>query len=493
MSDNIDYRNEQLLVSYVLHNPSKLHEVDPGLFVSPISKAVYHACKETVDKSLTFNFDTLTSIARTVYAPLGPEDTKMIFDSFSEFENLNHHIELQKNQYLKKVELHKILEDIHVEQSKKGKVNEDFLKKSFQKGLSILDGQNKGPEILSAKGWMDKHRQGDEARQRDLKPKTIGWKLLDNLIKRPLQAGEITTVAAPPGMGKSIFILNAIRNLVSKETPVLSINTEMGEVANADRFIALWGGITTDSIIQRGRSESVSAKIESIRKEIELNPYIEYCSEESLFLSDFDKMILQAKERFMDTGVWDNDNPYMVVTLDLFELLMDIKVKDTGTLSRVIDDMHRIIKKHTINGLPFVALVIVTQVGENLFRDTSFKKQFKTMDDLNDFTFTVADIYGTAGFSQRSRTVILLTRTIVLKRYWFAKEAETLDPNEDIMLINVGKNNHNRTGVLPMWFNDETGVLMPRPQNAPYVPSVTNSEAKEEPKKIIRREIIRGK
>lgn len=491
MSDNIDYRNEHLLISYILHDTSRLHEIDPGLLISPVAKSIYHACKETLDKELVFNFETLTSIGRTVYPVLGPDDIKLVYDSFSEFENLQHHIDLQKNQYLKKVELPKILEDIHVEQSKKGKISEEYLRRSFQKGLSILDSQTKGPQILSSREWMDVHRQGDEARQKDTKPKTTGWTVLDNLIKRPLQAGEITTIGAPPGMGKSIFVLNAIRNLVSKETPVLSINTEMGEVVNADRFIALWGGITTDSIIQRNRPMIVYNKIEEIRKDIDLNPYIQYCSEESLYIADFEKMIKQVTEYYKDNHVWNHENPYIVITLDLFELLLDIKVKDTTTMSRVVDELNRIVKSHKINGLPFIALVLVTQVGENIFRDTNFRKQFKTMDDLDTFSFTTADLYGTSGFTQRSRTVILLTRTLALKRYWFPKEAETLDANMDIMLVNVGKNNHNRTGILSMYYNDEVGTLDPVTKEKPYTPLITNTQDAE-PKKIIRRELIRG-
>lgn len=487
MSDQMDYRNEQILVSYVLHNLNKLYEIDSGLFVSPKTKAIYAACKETNEKQLAFSFDTLTSIAVKSYPSIGPNDIQTIYDNYSDFQNLDYHLQLQKDYYLKEVDLPKIFEDIHVEQKKKGgRVNRDFLITKLNSAISIINSDaGSDLDILSSSEWMDVHRRGDEARQKDLHPKSIGWSTLDKLIKQPMLAGEITTIAAPSGMGKSIFVLNVIYNLIRRNTPVLSINTEMGAVTNADRFIGLWGNIQSDSIIQRNRSQAITDKIEATRQEISKNNYIHYKSKRSLYISDIDKMIYRTKEKMMDLKAWDFENPYMVVTLDLFELLLDIKMKDANLLAKAVDDLHRMLEKHTINENPYVSFLIVTQIGETLFRDTSFRKRFKTMDDLDDFTFSVEDIYGSSGFTQRSRTVLTLSRPQQLKRKFFPMEAETLDPQDDQIYVNSGKSTHGGIGVCKMWFNTETGKMHPV-SNEPYSPNTTNNEQLNEPN-VVRR------
>jgi replicative DNA helicase len=458
-----DYRNEQLLVSYILHNPKKIHDVNTNHFIAKDSIAIAEAIKEHNEKGLEFSFDTLTNLARKHHETIDPSILKGIYEEYNDFTNLEEHKALQSDAYLKEIVQHELFAKINAITKKSGPIEREKLAGYLDQVRSIVSGNNEDKDVYSTSEWMDLHRKGDSDRQNDKYPKTTGYPTLDRKMKRPFMAGDFMTTAAPPGMGKSIFTMNVIYQLVTKGYNVLSLNTEMGEVANADRLIGLVANLPHDDIIKRDRDPRISALIEKGREQISTIPNLLYSSQESLYLDDVDRMLSRAKEKFMDLGTWNFDNPYMVVTIDLFDLLLDIKKKTPDEIGLAVDDFHRILKKHKINGLPYVAGNLVTQINENMFRDRAFRNKFDSPDDLNDLVFTAYDIHGASAYNQRSRIITTLSRPAHLKTLFFPEDAAHWenDPKENYILVNIAKNNYGPVGTVKFWFNTKTGKISP--------------------------------
>lgn len=485
MSDRIDYQNEQVLLSYILHNPQKINEFDEDHFISPVSEAIVKAVKQIKEEDLAFEFTTITSYARKHYDNVESSFAKDLYDNVTEFENIEKVKELQYDSYRKKKVLSRALEDLHVLSSKKGKLDVNKAITNLDTVRNIIGGETYNSKLFyTASELMDVHEEADKLRLNDKVPKSFGWSAVDAIIGKPFQPGEVTTIAAPPGMGKSIITLNVIERHLRRGTPILSFNTEMGDLPNGDRLIGIWGGMNTEEILKRNRTSQTQKEMNEIRNEIRKVPNLHYSGTESLYISDIDRAISLSKEQFMDTGVWNHENPYMIVTLDLFELLLDIPYKKQELLAKAMDDFFRVIKKHKINGMPFASGAIVTQIGENIFRDNNFRKQFKTMEDLDNFVFTSDQIFGSSIFTQRSRTVITLSRIIQLKKMFFPIESKVLDDKQDIILLNVAKNNHKDIGVVPLWFNKNTGKSAPIPK---YFNKNTNEE-EQQTRRIVKRE-----
>lgn len=459
----MDYLNEKLLISYILHNTSKLYEINTKELIAKESKAIIKAIEEFNENKLEFSFSTLTALARKYEETIDISLIENIYKTYSDFTNLEHHKKLQSDYYIKNIVQQDIFEKIYSQTKKQGELNKPELLKNIDKVRLILSDKSEDKTIYSSEEWMDLHRRGDFDRQNDKFPKTSGYPTLDRKMSRPFLAGDFITTAAPPGMGKSIFTMNMIYQWITKGYPVLSLNTEMGEVVNADRLIGLVGGIPNSEIIRRDRPEEVSVLIEKTRQKIASIPNLFYSSQESLYIDDIDRMISLAKEKFMDMGIWNHENPYMVITLDLFDLLLDIKRKSPDEIGKAIDDFHRMLRKHKINGLPYVAGNVVTQIGENLFRDTSFRNRFSTPDDLDNFIFTAYDIFGSSTFNQRSRVILTLSRPSHLKTLFFPEEAVRWeeDPKENYIIVNVAKNNYGNAGTVRFWFNPKTGMISP--------------------------------
>lgn len=463
----MDYLNEKLLISYLLHNTNKLHEVNTDEFIAKESKAIVEAIKEYNQKDLSFSFSTLTALARKHDETIDFSLIESIYNTYQDFTNLSYHQTLQSDIYLKNVVQNNIFETIYSDTKKQGKLDRDKLLKNLDKVKTIVSDHSDQKSFYTTTEWMDLHRRGDQDRQNDKFPKTSGYPTLDRKMGSSFLAGDFVTTAAPPGMGKSIFTMNMIYQWITKGYPVLSLNTEMGEVVNADRLIGLVGGIPNNEIIKRDRSEEVSILIEKTRQTISSIPNLFYSSQESLYIDDIDRMISLAKEKFMDLGVWNHKNPYMILTLDLFDLLLDIKRKSPDEIGKAIDDFHRMLRKHKINGLPYVAGDVVTQIGENLFRDTSFRNRFSTPDDLDNFVFTAFDIFGSSAFNQRTRLMFTLSRPSHLKTLFFPEESVRWeeDPKENYIIVNIAKNNYGGVGTVKFWFNPKTGKISPIVEN----------------------------
>ena len=454
--------NESLLGAYGLKHLNQIHKLDETKFQSPVISSIIKACKKLKDDKLDFSLDTIYTVAKDYYNDITFPAIKDLYEAEYTFANIDEHIKILENDYVKHVVSRQLIEGVIVDSRKKGILDvTEFIGKIDRLKNILQNEQTETKHAISSKEWMDRHTKADELRKNDLRRKTTGYPSLDRIIERPMEPEDYMTVAGMTGSGKSLFTLNMIKKWVDMGICVLSINTEMGEFTNADRFIAMNGNIPIKQLISRKRDSVIEQKIKESKEYIATKKNLAYLSHESLSLNDIDKLIGQATETFIENGSMDPNNPYMIVTLDLFELLLDIPTKKNTEIAAAADGFFRILKKHKLSNMSYVSGVIVTQLNENIFREGNVKKTFKEPSDFDNFTFSIESIQGSSGISQRSRVVLTVSRPKYLKKKFFPELEDVIDLDDDLFLVNIAKNNHGGLGMDSMATDNKTLRIEP--------------------------------
>ena len=91
-------------------------------------------------------------------------------------------------------------------------------------------------------------------------------------------------------------------------------------------------------------------------------------------------------------------------------------------------------------------------------------KRFNTPEQCDNFTLQYEDIFGGSSYAARARVTFAVNRPMMLKRRFMPQRSEEWDLEEDIMWINLVKENDGdgKLGRVPFVFPDHAFRVIPK-------------------------------
>lgn len=270
---------------------------------------------------------------------------------------------------------------------------------------------------------------------------TYGDPLLDEEIKKGAYPGAITALAASTSMGKSVFALKLVNNLLERNIPCMYLSLEMSSVDTFDRLIAKRCGFD-NSILYSKDANDIDMVIDAVREEKEnlreRNNFF-FSDRPGLDIVTLRSMIREFKQR--------THSDYVFVIIDLLTMLKEfMSTKSNMSVPAAMEcgmnSLNELAKSENVHILGVV----------QLNRDAD-DKRILTEEDADNIQPTLADIKNSAAIAERCRVVLSLVRP----KYYtdkYLNEDGAFDDKEDVLKLAILKNSSGYTGKVLKYLYD---------------------------------------
>jgi replicative DNA helicase len=255
----------------------------------------------------------------------------------------------------------------------------------------------------------------------------FGWPNLDEIIVSGMPPGDISILAARPGMGKSSLKTGLIHNLLEKGHCVVTFALEQGFATEQDRLEAIMTGIPLQEIIMSRDWKKGDYRISLIKKankkiDEEYNYHI--VPSRGIAVADVRNVLYRIAQK----------TKIDVVFFDLFDKLTDVNVATNKAqiVGVKLGEMSRIAQEFNAH--------ICNLVQINRAVEKRANKRPK-MSDLKD----------SGSYDEVARLILLLYR----EKYYFE------DSLNDELEVIVAKQSNGPLGRAVMTFNDSTLGVIP--------------------------------
>ena len=415
-------------IAFILKNPNEAYLISEHYFFDDTCKLILQSVKKVLEKNLSFNIDEVYYFCKEEK----PNFEKSILTDIAQksTENIQFIKEVLRENYIKYSTITK-LENLIVDATTKESISFDKLTSQIDSLYNSLHDLS-SVTIETSEDLANKHLEILEQRKKGIKKRSLGYRVLDQNILRPAAPEEMTGIVGMKGGAKSTFVKNIENRLIAKGIQVVSVNLEMSVESCNDRIACMRMNIPLSELLRRDMNPRLESKI---KKEIEsyknIKNYLFY-SQPTLSLSELDGLLYKAKHIFKNRGVIQDDL-YMFVVIDLLDMVDEFSESQSSyNIKTAINKLHAINRKH---GCHFL---LVLQANENKLRSG---KIFKKPEELDYYKIGLEDIEGSAAIAQRCRVVMTLTRPVQMKKRFFPEENERWDLEEDIINVNVCKQN----------------------------------------------------
>lgn len=448
-------QNELLITSYYLNNFNSISLFEYEYFQDEKLKGLVKTVqliKENADIS-SFDLDLLgIEIEKTKELDITYKELKEIKESYSDFNNIDYYLSILKSDYQKQIVSKKLLQTLIGKVNSAGVIKtEDILQdlRDIEKSLSIDE-----EEIFySGKELADRYIETLKRRiDKDKYGKSIGFKALDKKLTRPAAAKEITIIAALRGVGKSIFRQNLENNLINKGIPVLTFSLEMSEESTMDRFISMKTNINMLDLNKTPEQVIISPKVKLECDNLRKRDNYLFTDRADFSFAKIDKAIYKAKNYFREKGLFKDEEEYMVITIDVLNMVSDFGDQEPARILKAMDALHNLVKKHGVHCIGIV------QINESKLRGS---KIWKEPDDLDVYRPNLEDIYGGSGYAQRARVVGILHRPRFLKERFFPDMGHIWEVEPDILQFHCAKQNDGELFLQEFIFDSERMRVIP--------------------------------
>jgi len=462
----VQKEDEQKYIAYLFHNTEAIHLLSKDALFDDISRKLY-ICIETiikdglkVEKDIVCEYAKKEGIERTTI--------ESILSTWTEFSNIQEHtIKKIKDYYTQRHIIVDVDEVISKAIASNGidfeaikKIADNITQKSYE--------LNDDSRLLTTKDLGYKYRQVLIRRQNPEYRRTLGFNCLDRVIQKPAASEEFTVILGLKSSGKSLFAKTLENSLINMGTCVSSFNMEMSVESNMDRLISMREGIPFDIVTHKlDPSPSDLERIEKGIQRIETIPNYVYYEEPSLSLSDYDDLLYMSKKKFKDAGVLPQDG-YGVSIVDLGSMIDEFSGSDPYQLEKAVNKLSIIYRRHKQH------VIFILQANESQIRGG---KRFTTPEQCDSFTLQYEDIFGGSSYAARARLILAVNRPLLLKKRFMPSREEEWNLEEDIMWVNVVKENDNtgKLGRVPFVFPDSAFRVYPKDtQNTRVRQRVTN-------------------
>lgn len=250
---------------------------------------------------------------------------------------------------------------------------------------------------------------------------STGFPKLDELLGGGFGTGQLVTIAARPGFGKSTLALDFARNFVFNGVPTLHFSIEMSEEENTARFLGGAASINSNAIRKGELTPTERQTLEHWLKKTNEAPLFINTNEDLQFHDIMTTYYRLNAELKAQTG-----QEIKVISVDYLQLLeaerrFPNRQEEVSFYSRSAKKMA---KK---NDLVFIALAQLNRGGKNSDVEHDPKP---------------SDLRESGAIEQDSDVIILLGKD----------ESEEMDQPRGRMKGIVGKNRNGPTGVVPLTF-----------------------------------------
>lgn len=441
--------NEQYVVSYLMHKPEMAASINMDYFIHPTSRLIALCVKEMYMRQLDFSLDTLLVVIRERgYSNFQPQILYDIFNGYEDFTNANYHLQVLHSDWTKHVLKEQAFEDILVKISSGGLVKTDEIQSTVEKLYYQVMALSDINQIYTPEELAKKHTRVMERRNAGEVSRSIGLYYLDELLTKPAAPGEITLIVGQKGTGKSITLKTIENGLLNLNIPVLSFNFEMSDESSMDRLLCIRENISIRTL-QRKDLETSNPRewyrVQTALKNFAKIRHYKFVCEPSLKFADIDRIIYEFKYSLKSQGLLPEDD-YIVTTFDLLSMVRDFKRKTWDDIEMAMDELNILVKKQRCHAIGLV------QANENKFREGG--KIIKNPNDLDYYKVGLEDIKGGAAYAERARVVVSLNRPLYLKKLFFPEKPEIWENEEDLIYMNVLKQNDGNLGSVVCRFDD---------------------------------------
>ena len=446
-------KDEKYIIVYLLRNTDECNLLHDSDFINNNAKKIFKVVKHLSEKENLKSIDDVLLMQNDVTIDKQYiEEVRRIRNDFSK-ERLKISIRNLKDYKVKKEVLTNVFSFLQ-----HTTLTDDFdydkirsLANDISNNIIKLDPDKSLKTFFEL---VEDYKKVIEERVQNKSQRTLGFRCLDKLVVRPCDPGEMTAVFGMKGTGKSLFVKAIETSLVKLYgVCVVSINLEMTEKSNMDRFVSVGTNFELSNLLNANflKNEDNNKSIETFLEGLKgFNNYL-YFSEYELSIKQLDSLIYQAKQKFKDFGVLPDDG-YMIITIDLTEQMEDLSGKAGTDLKEGINQLLKLCKKHNCH------IINVLQSNENLFRGG---KRLGTPESCDKFVLQVEDVEGGSTYAARSRVVMAINRPLLLKRRLFPDQQDEWDIEHDIMGVHIIKQNDGKLGKVDFVFDGNSFRLSP--------------------------------
>lgn len=458
----MNIENESLIASYVLNNyNTNNNEIKSYYFQDDSLKNIIE-CIESIksnDKIVISNSESLIDLIMVEGSKLSKKldiikikDIKSLYNNFS---NIDYNISILKSDYSKNIVSKNLITSLISKTSSAGIIDSKVLLKDIEEIQKEL--LNEDINIFStSEDLVNKYYKLLEDRSNPDKSKSIGFKVLDDKITRPGAEKEITILAALRGVGKSGFRQTLENNLIHKGIPVVSFSLEMSEASTMDRYVTMKTNLPMMQLNKNSKNAIQDEKVIRVLNELRERKNYLFTDLSDLSFDKLDSALYKAKDIFRERGVLQQDEDYMVITIDVLNMVSDFKDQEPRTILQAMDKLHNIVKKHKVH------CIGVVQINETKLRGG---KIYKEPEELDNYRPNLEDIYGGSGYAQRARVVLLLNRPKFLKERFFPDMQEIWEAEPDVLQIHCAKQNDGELFLQNFIFDGERMRILPFVEN----------------------------
>lgn len=457
----MNIENELLIASYVLNNKDYSKEIQSYYFQDQSLKDIIE-CIELVYKNQNITITSTDSLidfisieASRISKKIDIVKIKDIKTSYNDFSNIDYNISILKSDYSKNIVSKNLITSLISKTSSGGIIDskdllsdiEEIQKQLVKEDLNIFS---------TSEDLVEKYYKLLNDRCNPDKSKSIGFKVLDDRITRPGAEKEITIIAALRGVGKSGFKQTLENNLIHKNIPVVSFSLEMSEASTMDRYITMKTNVPMIQLNKNSKNIIEDEKVIRVLNELKQRKNYLFTDSSDLSFDKLDSALYKAKEIFRERGVLQKDDEYMVVTIDVLNMVSDFKDQEPRSILQAMDKLHNIVKKHKVH------CIGVVQINETKLRGG---KIYKEPQELDTYRPNLEDIYGGSGYAQRARLVLLLHRPKFLKERFFPDMQEIWDVEPDVLQVHCAKQNDGDLFLQNFIFDGERMRILPFIEN----------------------------
>jgi len=442
--------NEKQVIKSILLDQSLIDYVKPDDFISTIAKDVCSTLKILNEKSVDFTETHIISEGNKINNGIDNKTFQILYNTDCDITQFQKYYlsRLHKDKAQYNIQ-NQLLQDTLIATSSKGELDIEKitnLRDLITEELENLNG--KDDILLSPNQMLTKYNKVLQLREQGLYIFPTGNSYLDQHLTVGFFPGQMTTIFAATGMGKSAFALDLVNRQINKSIPSLYVSLEMDLISSFDRLLANRNKVPV-STFYPDSDGVLSGQVKSIMEK-ESHSFgnkkkFFFVEEPGLSINDIESLVKEFQKRI--------GNKYLILTIDLLTMLTDFSGEDPATYEAAMNKLHILSKKYGIH------IVNVVQANRNADNGTPV-----SIDDLDKFRPSLNTIKNSNAIAERSRIVMSLFR----KKHYaqkFFPEDEEVELMDDELELNILKQNMGSLSMMKFLFVPEQYSFFRLPEN----------------------------
>jgi len=290
----------------------------------------------------------------------------------------------------------------------------------------ISPSQGSRIQIVSS-GNISNQRREDIQKQRETQPIFTDYSNLDKILVGGFSIGDISVMAGRPGMGKSAFKTNLIKQFCERKLGVISFGLEQGFSIEQARLESLLTEIPLGEIVNARNWEKGDYRLKLLakaNKHMDENWNYHIIPSRSINISDVRNILYQiTRQRKVD-----------IVFFDLFDKLVDVNVANNKAqnVGVKLGELARLAEEFSVH------INCLVQINRRIDARTEKRPN-------------ISDLKDSGSYEEMARLILLLYR----EQYYFPDSL-----NNSIEVI-IAKQNNGPNGTALFDFNESTLEVKP--------------------------------